>query len=225
VVNGKLLCDPLTPLLPTLYLPFDRHQMTLLAKTLCAFKTCINELYGALYIGCVVMTVDWYDGRAALHLPPNNTDFPFVDQVKSLTGDELVSWTYESRLIPDKLLFRVRLPNQKPAIVKFTQLYSLEAHCYCAELVLAPRVLGFSSIFNNEWHVVLMDAVDATYVPAVSLDGAMRLKVYQAACAALERFHAGGFVHGDYRDCNLLWTKTAPLGDIHVWITDFDYAG
>ncbi len=227
-MNGKLLCDPLTPLLPTLLLSYDRQQMTLLAKTFCAFKTCIDELYSALDNDCVVMTVEWYDppgDGAALPLPSNKNDFPFVCQVQSLPADEPLSWTYESRLFPNKLLYRVRLPNQQPAIVKFTQLYSLEAHRYCAELGLAPRVLGFSSIFNNEWHVVLMEVIDAKYVNAASLREPMRQKVFQAASDALKRFHAGGFVHGDYRDCNLLWTTTAPLDDINMWIIDFDYAG
>ena len=106
--------------------------------------------------------------------------------------------------------------DQQSVIVKFVdkQLqYGIDVHRFSAACGFAPELIHFETDVTSRYSVVVMDYVENT--------STFNKHNRDSKCkSALERLHAKGFCHGDFRPNNVLVTNS---GDI--FIIDFDWSG
>ena len=105
--------------------------------------------------------------------------------------------------------------DQQSVIVKFVdkQLrYGIDVHRFSATCGFAPELIHFEDV-TSRYSVVVMDYVENTST-------FNRHNRYLQCKSALEKLHAKGFCHGDFRPNNVLVTNS---GDI--FIIDFERSG
>ena len=110
-------------------------------------------------------------------------------------------------------------------LIKFTRRYGIEAHRYCAELGLAPKVYGIERLAGG-WKAVIMAYLDSDFVTLYkrTLDG----QIVAAMREAVRKMHEGGFVHGDLRDVNILYRRRRHhhrQDIVDIVFVDWDWAG
>jgi hypothetical protein len=117
------------------------------------------------------------------------------------------------------LFFAQTLDSNKTILVKFTQLYSLQLHEFCASHGQALTVLGFKEIPGG-WSVMAMDYIDPPVHPS-DLPNLSRLcdQWNDDLTNLVKAFHEVNLVHGDLRDPNILCNRDK------VMLIDFDWGG
>jgi hypothetical protein len=118
-----------------------------------------------------------------------------------------VEFSYEERIDKEKLVFYANTNQSVHSkfIIKFTRRYSPEAHCYLACREWAPRLRHCSPLpgMDRDFHGYLKLP---RYTPlyGMTLSDNEKAKVRLKARKIVEKLRAGGFVHGDVRDTNIL---------------------
>jgi len=113
-------------------------------------------------------------------------------------------------------------PQTERAIyVKFSQRYSVELHRFCASKGLAPKVFGFQQL-SGGWFAVAMEKIDTLDYKRIA--SFPRPEEWERSLKALvDEFHRKGFVHGDLRLANFVFTKSD--NPRRVLLVDFDWGG
>jgi len=204
---GLPVVEPLTPLVPLFYLPFDEDLMLGAARVLQAVKTAMCELE-AYYGGLA--------SRASLLDAPQVT-YPYLEHVR--IGDRDVAVKYVGRLGESVNVFRGRA-DDRDVVIKFVKRYSRECHSRCSSLGFAPELLAYQPLPGG-WNVVVMEFL-LGYETLFALYDNHRVtdEVVGAVEEAAKRMHGEGFVHGDLRLPNIL----VGVGNL-VKFVDFDWAG
>ncbi|GBE81754.1 hypothetical protein SCP_0401270 [Sparassis crispa] len=214
--TGVVRQDVLTPVLPLIWEPRDEIMITSAARIFGALKTAISRLHSYYVVQLPLIL--------SLESKLPGVEYPYPTVYRCLTTAVDISFRYIG-VIPHKLIFKGLTSSEEPIIIKFTRRYSKQAHIYCADRGVSPRLRGYEEI-PGAWHMVIMDMLD----PALyfSLDdardnlhehlGLIQSTVEDMICS----LHGGGFVHGDLRDANFL---VAVGGLIDVKLIDFDWAG
>jgi 5-methylthioribose kinase len=59
----------------------------------------------------------------------------------------------------NKLVYKAELINEANTrvIVKFTKRYNLEIHKQFADMNLAPKLIGYDFLYDNEWKLIVME--------------------------------------------------------------------
>ena len=154
--------------------------------------------------------------------------FPYPRSYANLTGDGRISFKFEGRMFPDRLIFTaIEDESRKRIVIKFTHRYERAVHELLATDGLAPALYGCEDLLENlGWMMIAMEYLPLTdWVPLASKtkNGAQLKKYSPVIKDALERLWRGGWVHGDVRHHNIL----VPLLDhkIDIRFIDFDYCG
>jgi serine/threonine protein kinase len=111
--------------------------------------------------------------------------------------------------------------------VKFTQKYSKDAHQYCAEKGVAPKLFAVEDL-SGGWLMVVMEYLERdSYMVLVGLSKDARSSFAAGVTEAVEILHQGGFMHGDIRDANTMVARDwdQEKGVQNVKLVDFDWAG
>lgn len=152
-----------------------------------------------------------------------NPALPYRTYYTTVEGK--VEFQYRRRLYSNKLLFLCSRTNDGTQLfVKFTQMYSKDAHQHCADNGVAPLLYAVEELPGG-WLMVVMEdlATDAYCLLPCSSSGTVQAGVI----AAVGILHRGGFVHGDIRDINTMvavdWDDEK--GAENVKLLDFDWAG
>ena len=103
--------------------------------------------------------------------------------------------------------------------IKFTRRYSAEAHRYCSDKGIAPR-LHEDVLLPGGWHMVIMDYLDEDAFTCIS-DSDKHLETH--ILEAIKTLHEGGLVHGDVRGMNIM--KSTKNEETVIMLLDFDWAG
>jgi len=157
---------------------------------------------------------------------PSVTEIDIVTNVSSDTEQKKVQFVLESRYdeVEHRHLYHARLVSpalsESAIYVKFSQRYSIDLHKICASHGLAPKVLGFQ-LLGGGWFAVAMEKFETvdprttSFPEAGEWEGRFRELVND--------FHGKGFVHGDLRLANFVFTKSG-----NAWrmvLVDFDWGG
>lgn len=103
--------------------------------------------------------------------------------------------------------------------VKFSQRYSVDLHNFCASKGLAPKVLGFERL-RGGWFMVAMEKIDT--VDREKITSFPNAEKWEKDIQELvEGFHLAGFVHGDLRLANFVFTEEPQ----RMLLVDFDWGG
>jgi tRNA A-37 threonylcarbamoyl transferase component Bud32 len=96
-------------------------------------------------------------------------------------------------------------------------------HCFCVNQELAPKLLGFKKLTGG-WIAVAMEKVDTVEVHELQKSKFLsQLDTWKKEIEGLvEGFHEQGFVHGDLRLANFIFTNTNPP---KMLLVDFNWRG
>jgi serine/threonine protein kinase len=141
-----------------------------------------------------------------------------------------VEFRYEKRIEDTKLMFLAKNTQGRTVFIKFTRKYSATAHEYCSDRGVAP-ILHAVERLPGGWFMVVMDYLDSTLYshPLAPIPPDDRSALYSRIKRAMDILHDGGFVHGDFRDINMMIRNKAQFTtldeDPGVMLLDFDWAG
>ncbi|KAF8079189.1 hypothetical protein FPV67DRAFT_1604454 [Lyophyllum atratum] len=208
-------------------LPFHTHHSdttlrTIAARHLGAYKRAVRSLE-AYYRDELPSTT------ASSSLSPPDPRFPYPTRFTSLDDAAECVFEYVSQLDQDKLLFVARLlqGGRGNICIKFARRYSKDAHGFCASIGAAPRLLGFE-VIPGGWFMVVMELLGEDYVNYFEyrrrpdFDRELTRPLLDEVKHSLTRLHDAGFVHGDVRNINLMFTKGS---EAKFRLVDFDWAG
>lgn len=166
---------------------------------------------------------EWIEAYDKSFPPPQLPPTPFPTHFLSLQDGSLKRFEYLWQPVEGKFIYFGRILREKCEIcVKFVQRYSKEAHEACASLGCAPKLLGFETLAEGQWFMVVMEAIDPVkYVMFLNADTVTNRHL-QTIRENVERMHERGFVHGDMRDVNIVLSTTDPR---ECMFLDFDWAG
>ncbi|KAG8808972.1 hypothetical protein FRC17_003677, partial [Serendipita sp. 399] len=110
----------------------------------------------------------------------------------------------------------------RKVLVKYVQRYSIKAHQVCHDLGFAPALLGWE-IMSDEWKMIVMEY----------LEGWINLTIGPHPTQAqlttglekLQAFNSKGWVHGDIRDVNTMYSTASNCKYDGLCLVDFDWAG
>ena len=221
---------PLTPPLSMMHLAGEEFRWDLFL----AFKTArivLAEIQD--HVQNILQAFDGPDAGWPPVMTAERSCFPSITEIDIEAGafpgtrSEKIKFILESRHdnVQDRWLYHARLvsptPSDEGIYVKFSQRYSVELHRFCAEQRLAPRILGFQELHGG-WFVVAMEKVDTedpnnitTFPEAVEWKKNIEELV--------SGFHQKGFVHGDLRMANFVFTKSDKPR--RMILIDFDWGG
>ena len=136
--------------------------------------------------------------------------------------------------LDDRHLYHARLISPpmvkgKDVYIKFTQRYSVELHEFCASKKLAPAILGFEKL-SGGWYAVVMEKIDEVYFSRgrLSVEHKKHIREHvgrlkKSVSKLVDEFHGKGFVHGDLRLENFVFTESE--GALKMLLVDFDWGG
>ncbi|PVF95874.1 hypothetical protein CPB86DRAFT_875337 [Serendipita vermifera] len=220
--------EVLTPLYP---LHTNCHETTVssqLSRTLAATRRAVENLK-AHYAGWAEPT----QAKASLEIAdivsfPYKTHYDAQGPVK-----QRVEFRYYKRLNDSGLIFLTKTAEGKDLFIKFTRKYSAAAHKYCSDNGVAPTLHAVERLPGG-WLMVVMDLLDETLysypiIPYSFYDKPTRDRLFSRITRAMNIMHNGGFVHGDFRNVNLMirkeWIVLSEKEDPGVMIVDFDWSG
>ena len=218
--GGRVLCEPLTPLLHLLALTGQPVYMSRLVTSLRALREALHELR-------------MHYERVAASPPPTVAPallpYPLRDAARFA----------DVRLLQEgKLLFHASWspPSGGGALrvcVKFVTRYRPDIHALWAGAGLAPALYACEPLGGDDapWHMVIMELLHPqTWQSLPALQPDARAAARPVAQAALAAAHAlrlpsgASCVHGDARDVNVMMSRT-PDGGWRAAFVDFDWAG
>jgi len=217
VLGKEFTMEPLTPMLPLLFVEHDLNLMESLARTLLALKIGLRELKN-YYITCYEK-VQYIENNTLLR----SDSFPYICQF--MIGETKFSFSYVRQLYNDKLLFLVEGLSgdflNKLILVKFVKRYGVDIHIYCAEKEIAPKLYAINTIPG--WSIVFMEYLLKyvniyTAIHDLKLDRRTLLEKVENTTKIL---HDGGFAHGDLRASNIMVSTDMK----QMKIVDFDWGG
>ena len=135
-------------------------------------------------------------------------------------GNEVGQDTFE-RLKKKLVFFATVQTTGKKVCVKFTHRYSREVHEACADMKIAPKLLGYE-LLPGGWIMVVMDRIDDNYTTLFDIARTMPGHLYDLIKKKLEELHQRGMVHGDIRNANIM--VQIAVTDSFM-LLDFDWAG
>jgi len=151
--------------------------------------------------------------------------FPWI---RSYTKNSLeVYFQYKKRCVDilQSLVYLVEENDGTKHIVKFSNTYGYNAHIFCAEHQIAPKIIHYSNI-NSGYKFIVMEYLDE-YETIYSLFSEVNRKelkeIKKAVEIAMGLLHDNNFVHGDFRLNNILAKKVE--GKWIIKIIDFEWAG
>ena len=191
--RNSIVCECLVPTLTLAYITGSRITDSIVF-CMTALKAALNNL-AAYYKNPII-----------------SSDFPYFCSFQYNGKDTRIE--YIERL--ERLVYSAKIQhdtNQEvEVIVKFTEMYGVNAHMYMASKQFSPKILHTGEL-KPKWKVIIMEKWNLTEFKA----NASNLKKLSDA---IKELHNADFVHGDLRENNVFLTS-----DGNVAIIDFDWAG
>jgi serine/threonine protein kinase len=125
-----------------------------------------------------------------------------------------------------KLLFLCQNNQAKKPFVKFTRKYCKAAYEYCTANGVALELYAAETLPGG-WFMVAMEYLDDESYQLLLTSSVNRVDLALEVRRVVGVLHAGGFVHGDIRDVNLMVRRKWSDADNpkNVLLVDFDWAG
>jgi len=215
VLTDRIQLEALTPIYP-LHANLCEDEIALQAtSTFGAFRRAFTQLK-LYYEQIKSLTPGSADRR------PKDVVFPYMNHYTGYDQNH-IEFTYCERLSSPGLVFTAATREVDDFIVKFTRRYSEEAHRYCSDKRIAPRLCAVHRPPGG-WFMVAMDYLGPPYkLIDNSVGPHLRAFLAPELRRTVGKLHEGGLVHGDIHGINLMFS-----GDerkYSVVILDFDWAG
>ncbi|KAK0477006.1 hypothetical protein IW261DRAFT_1552020 [Armillaria novae-zelandiae] len=183
---------------------------------------------------------------------PHHRFFPHVTSFLSHETNEVVKFRYISAIDDEdstNLIFRIETEEEEPCplIVKFSDRYGYAAHQCLAECGFAPKLFYYGLIdgktdvlsggsdavtgkirsdagglYTGPMHMIVMEYVDGKNAAQIP-DTEWPDDAFEMVKAAVDKLHEGGFVFGDLRRPNVMFTRHEH--DWRTYLVDFDWSG
>lgn len=127
-----------------------------------------------------------------------------------------IEFTYVRRFLGDKLMF-IAKADELDILIKFTRRYSEDAHRFCAEKNVAPKLYAVERLAGG-WMMVAMEYLDPDLYKTPSLPPPDPKPLLKKIEQVVQILHG---VHGDVRSPNIMVNTDAS----QVMLVDFDWAG
>jgi len=206
--------DPLTPMLPLAWNPYEKDLRITAARAFAAFKKAVWNLK------------TYYESELPIQLlqTQRNPKFPYKCDYKD--GDAVVHFKYGSQPIKEKLIFFGKNEISKDICIKFVHRYSADAHDYCAKQGYAPHLHSCECIPGG-WLMVVMDVIDLNVYSTCDQcpHSILSVEVKSKINDIVEHLHRGDWVHGDLRSSNFLVRTNGDNNLPLVMLIDYDWAG
>jgi hypothetical protein len=136
-----------------------------------------------------------------------------------------IDFRYLKRMDDTKLLFLCQTNQAKKLFVKFTRKYCKAAHEYCTDNGVAPELHAVETLPGG-WFMVVMEYLDDKSYELLLTSSVNRVDLTVEVRQVVGVLHAGGFVHGDICDVNLMVRRKWSDADNpkNVLLVDFDWA-
>ena len=216
--NGDYLIEGLTEISLDCFESTEPERTQIIGRMLLALKKAVQSLKD--YYTSPIQTIP--------------LKFPYIISFKMLDDGYEIPFEYEEKLSEGKFVYVVKTGasnyNDVPKllVVKFVTNYGLDVHKVCANRNIAPKVYGYENI-NCDWKMVTMEYFsDYKLLTDPPLEKDQKMKLQKKIKDAVQEMHSEGLVHGDLRECNILYKEEEEKnrdGDIQVKIIDFDWGG
>ncbi|KAK0216320.1 hypothetical protein IW262DRAFT_1276813 [Armillaria fumosa] len=183
---------------------------------------------------------------------PHPRFFPHMTRFLSRETNEFIKFRYISAINdedPTNVIFRIETEEEepRPLIAKFSDRYGYAAHQYLAECGFAPKLFYYGlldgetdvltcksdvvtgkirsdagGLYTGPLHMVVMEYVDGKNAAEIP-DTEWPADAFEKVKAAVDKLHDGGFVFGDLRRPNVMFTRHEQ--DVRVYLVDFDWSG
>ncbi|CAJ0648324.1 8634_t:CDS:2 [Entrophospora sp. SA101] len=211
-----IVCDHLTDIFPLDTITYNHTKADDVAQIFLALKKCLyilKEYYNSVYES----NMNPFETIA-------NRDhlFPCINKVNLEEGTVIIK--YKERYSINRNLWMVEIQfgdKKAKGLVKFTQEYSGEAHGKCFELGLALKLWAVNSL-QLGWKIVIMEYLEE-YKTLHALDSRIFPQTENAVRNAVKLLHDSDYVHGNFRDENIM--AKYENGEVDIKIVDFDLAG
>jgi hypothetical protein len=204
----------------------DPNSIHELANIMAAVRNCLASL-AEMHLTCVraavaavntAITADKFLSDCSRYM------FPACNELTCLN----LCFSYYAVVQAGKRVFRAvvnstsqcQLSDQK-LIVKFVDgSYCDQLHLFLAQRDMAPQLYGVQELGYRDWKMIVMADKTPDWQEQVAAT-ALTQKHKDLELQLLTTMHTAGFVHGDFRFGNLLYTREPPK----VLLIDFDWAG
>ena len=194
--DSQIICEPLCPTYQLLR-DQDFFVSTNLAKLFASLRKNLLNLQSTLKF-------------------PLASHFPFFSSF-SLTDLTQIDIEYVHRM-QSRLVFSAKISGKESElIVKFASRYNRDVHIHCHSLGFAPALLYTGRV--GMYTVVVMEKLPLRRISRADITRNPAIADQIAYIAS--QFKEKGYVHGDMRECNVLYDPTANK----VVLIDFDWAG
>lgn len=126
-------------------------------------------------------------------------------------------------------VFSAEITNDSPGklpsrdiVVKFVKGgYCVEAHSFLAQHGFAPVLYGVRELGYDGWKMVVMEKIRGKM--ATAYKGKLTERHRSQEESAMKLLHDLGYVHGDFRDTNIMVTQFQNAEESKLYIIDFDW--
>lgn len=179
---------------------------------------------GSLRVGIQELK-DYYEAILSDSEPGRLAHYPFPTFYK--VGHEKYHFTY-TQVLEGKCVFRARLQDGNPVVVKFARRYGVEAHQRAVALNIAPRLI--SSEWMYGWCMVVMEDISNSHETLFNARNRITHNsiphLQKQVKGMLGRLHRESIVHGDIRSINVMIRKPDAVSHPQEFlIVDWDWAG
>jgi len=149
--------------------------------------------------------------------------FPFINELSNIQ----LSFSYLRAIDRNVFLGMVSntslcQPPSKKLVIKFINgNYCLDGHLLLAQYGYAPKCYGMMSLGYGEWKMIVMEYIDGEC--ASMYDQRLTKENKEQELEAIEMLHKFGYVNGDLRDINIMFTESWNGKPEKLFIIDFDW--
>lgn len=192
VLTDRIRLESLTECFPLHTNPHENDMAVRVARAFGAYRIAANKLDKHYQ-----SQVEYKDTRDACKVI-----FPYPDSL-TIDGGVNCKFTYCSRLDNNKLIYLATTTERATVLVKFTRRYSLEAHQFCANAGVAPKLIGLRPLPAG-WYMAIMEYLGPEIYRVLEPSDSSNANLVAEIYKVVKTLHNGGFVHGDIWRINMM---------------------
>jgi len=175
--------------------------------------------FGALRKALSSLRQCYQDMTSSIMGPVSGLDFPYSCSYTCINTLSERQFVYIKQIDESRRIFFAKTIDDETVCIKFAYQYSKDAHEFCASMGFAPALRGFEQLASG-WYMVVMENIGDDWRTLYSLSAPYTH--FEDIRCKLGCLHEAGYVHGDFRDTNILVKEDGSEG---FKLIDFEWSG